>query len=398
MLNIDEAKSTQKIALLNSGFRVFFLAAGVFSVVSMLIWMLIYSLSSGPVIYQLTSLGWHAHEMIYGYGLAVISGFLLTATTNWTNRKTLTGMMLGVASLFWLMARISPFINSDYNIEIMFISEAMFFLLLITGIAKPVIQSRQWQQLPVLLPVVLLFISDMFFYAGQVQLLDNGIHIGLYAGFYLILILVFVMGRRVIPFFIEKGVDENFTAKNYLWLDKVMIPLVFTYAVFEVFKFNSLILTVLALALFVLNAFRLAGWYTPGIWKKSLLWVLLLAYSFITLGFFLRFVSYFISISDFVVLHAYAVGGVGMITIGMMSRVTLGHTGRNVFEPPAILSWIFGLMLCSFVFRVVFPLFSPLSYSNWIMFSQVFWICAFVGFCFVYAMTLIKPRVDGRPG
>jgi len=398
MLNIDDPNPVKKFALFNSGFRIFFLLAGIFGVVSMLIWILQYSFNTGPELHNLSSLSWHSHEMIYGYSLAVISGFLLTATTNWTSRKTLTGAMLGIVSLFWLIARISPFINSEHNVEIMFVSEALFFLLLITGIAKPVIQSRQWQQLPVLVPVVLLFLSDMVFYAGQMQLISNGVHIGLYAGFYLILMLIFVMGRRVIPFFIEKGVDESFTAKNYLWLDKVMVPLFFTYAAFEIFRFNSLVLTFLALALFILNMIRLTGWYTPGIWNKSLLWVLLLAYSFITLGFALRSLSYFLNISDFIVLHAYAVGGIGMITIGMMSRVALGHTGRNVFEPPAILGWIFALLLVSFVFRVILPLFFISNYSNWILLSQVFWTGAFSLFVLKYALMFIKPRIDGRPG
>ena len=398
MLNLDEPQAAQTIALFNSGFRVFFLAAGMFAVISILIWMLIYSMDSGPDVYQLTSLNWHAHEMIYGYGLAVISGFLLTATTNWTNRKTLTGMMLAIVSLFWLVARISPFINVEYNIEIMFISETLFFSLLIIGIAKPVIQSRQWQQFPVLLPVVLLFLSDMVFYAGQMQLLENGVYIGLYAGFYLILMLIFIMGRRVIPFFIEKGVDEDFTARNYLWLDRLIIPLFFIYSVFEIFRFNSLVLMVLALLLFALNVLRLIGWYTPGIWKKSLLWILFLAYSFITLGFALRLFSYFINISDFLVLHAYAVGGISMITIGMMSRVALGHTGRNVFDPPVILNWIFFLLLLSFLFRVVLPLFFVSNYPNWILLSQVFWLGAFGLFVIKYAFMFIKPRVDGRPG
>lgn len=398
MLNIDDPNPVKKFALFNSGFRVFFLAAGVFAVISMLIWMLYYSFNTGPELYRLTSLSWHAHEMIYGYSLAVISGFLLTATTNWTNRKTLTGVMLGIVSLFWIVARISPFINSEYNLEIMFISETLFFLLLVTGIAKPIFQSRQWQQLPVLLPVFLLFLSDMVFFAGQIQLISNGSHVGLYAGFYLILMLIFVMGRRVIPFFIEKGVDEGFAAKNYLWLDKIIIPLFFTYAVFEIFKFNALILMLLALTLFVLNMIRLAGWYTPGIWKKSLLWVLLLAYGFITLGFALRSLSYFINISDFIVLHAYAVGGIGLITLGMMSRVALGHTGRNVFEPPVILGWIFALLLVAFIFRVIFPLFLFSSYTHWVMLSQMFWIGAFSLFVLKYGLMFIKPRIDGRPG
>ncbi|MCK4708003.1 MAG: NnrS family protein, partial [Gammaproteobacteria bacterium] len=182
MLNIDEPKSDQKIALFNSGFRVFFLAAGLFGVISMLIWMLIYSLNSGPELYSLSTLNWHAHEMIYGYGIAVISGFLLTATTNWTNRKTLTGLSLFVISLFWLLARVSPFMPFYQNMAMMFLFETLFFVMLIVGIGRPIIQSRQWQQIPVILPVIFLLITNSIFYAGQWHYISNGIHIGLYGG------------------------------------------------------------------------------------------------------------------------------------------------------------------------------------------------------------------------
>ena len=398
MLNLDEPQTAQKIALFNSGFRIFFLAAGVFSVISMLIWLLIYSLNSGPDLYHLNSLSWHAHEMIYGYTVAVISGFLLTATTNWTNRKTLTGLMLALAATFWFIARISPFLTYENNIEIMFVAETLFFLFLLVGITKPIIQSRQWQQLPVLFPVILLSVANTVFYAGELELIENGAYIGLYSGFYLILTLIFIMGRRVIPFFIEKGVDENFSAKNYIWLDRVVIPVFVVYALLEVLKLNNSLLTILAAVLFILNSIRLYGWYTKGIWKKPLLWILFIAYLFITLGFALRLLSYFVNFSDFIVLHSYAVGGVGMITVGMMSRVALGHTGRNVFEPPVILSWVFGFIFLAAITRVVLPLLLPLNYINWILLSQVFWVGAFALFVKVYAAMLINTRIDGRPG
>ena len=398
MLNIDEPKTNQKIALFNSGFRVFFLAAGLFAVISMLIWVLIYSMNSGPELYRFSSLNWHAHEMIYGYTIAVISGFLLTATTNWTNRKTLTGLSLFIISIFWVLARVSPFLPFYQNMAMMFLFETLFFIMLIVGIGRPVIQSRQWQQIPVLLPVILLLITNSLFYAGQWHFVNNGVHIGLYGGFYLILTLIFVMGRRVIPFFIEKGVDETFSPKNYLWLDRIVIPLFIAYALTEIFRFSQLILIVLAVILFVLNLYRLSGWYTKGIWKKPLLWILFLAYLFITTGFLLRALSYFLSISDFLILHAYAVGGIGMITIGMMSRVALGHTGRNVFDPPAILNWVFIFILLSAVFRFILPLFVVSNYMNWIIVSQALWIIAFAIFIKLYAVMLIRPRSDGRPG
>jgi uncharacterized protein involved in response to NO len=98
------------------------------------------------------------------------------------------------------------------------------------------------------------------------------------------------------------------------------------------------------------------------------------------------------------VLHTFAVGGIGLMTIGMMSRVALGHTGRDVFNPPGILAPIFLLVLLATLARVVLPLMDPARYTIWIATSQVFWILGFALFSAVYIPQLVRPRVDGRPG
>lgn len=398
MLNIDETRVEQKIAVLNSGFRVFFLAAGLFAVVSMLVWLISYSLNVEPGISGFETLTWHAHEMIYGYTMAVISGFLLTAVTNWTNRKTLTGKSLLFIFIFWLLARISPFVAVQNNIEWMFLFDTLFFIMLIVGISQPVIRSRKWEQLPIILVIVSLMVTNSLFYAEQLEILVVGTRVGLYGGFFLILTLVLIMARRVIPFFIEKGVDNGHVPRNYLWLDRAVIPLFILYAASEVARIDQLVISVLAAVLFVLNLVRLYEWYTTAIWKKTLVWILITSYFFITLAFALKAISYIYPVSDFIVLHSFAVGGVGLLTIGMMSRVTLGHTGRNVFKPPAALFWVFVFIFLAAVLRVVFPVLLVAYYEQWILLSQLLWIAAFSLFSIIYATMLIKPRIDGRPG
>lgn len=398
MLNLDEPQAAQKIALFNSGFRVFFLAAGWFAVISMLLWILMYSFNLELGLTKWQPLGWHAHEMIYGYAMAAVSGFLLTATTNWTSRKTLTGFSLMLISLFWLLARISPFIAIHQNLALMFLFDTLFFIMLITGISRPIILSRQWHQLAVVYPIVLLMLSNIVFYLGQLHFIVDGVRIGLYAGVYLILLLIFVMGRRVIPFFIEKGVETDFKPVNYQWLDKMMIPVFSIYALCEVFLVDQFFITILAFVLFVLNMVRLSGWYTKAIWREPLLWVLVLAYFSLSISFGLQVLGYFIDISNSLVLHLLVLGGIVMITVGMMARVSLGHTGRNVFEPPVAIRWIFIFLTAALIFRVVLPLFSMTYYSQWVLFSQLLWIMAFAVFVIIYSGMFLKPRVDGRPG
>ena len=108
--------------------------------------------------------------------------------------------------------------------------------------------------------------------------------------------------------------------------------------------------------------------------------------------------SVYFSISPTLSLHAYTAGGIGLLTIGMMSRVALGHTGRNVFDPPAILFWSFAALLSGVIVRVIFPLFNMDMYAYWIVASQGLWILAFTIFVVVYAPMLLTARVDGRDG
>jgi uncharacterized protein involved in response to NO len=210
--------------------------------------------------------------------------------------------------------------------------------------------------------------------------------------------MVFIMARRVVPFFIEKGVGYEIQLKNWLWLDVLSLIFFGIFAAGDLLSPNQQIVSLIAGLLFVLHSIRLIQWHTPGIWRKPLLWVLYLAYGFITIGFALKAAVYLVGLSPFVALHAFSVGGVGMMTIGMMSRVALGHTGRNVFEPPGILTLIFFLMLLATIFRVAMPLVVMSQYTLWVGISQAFWIASFVVFSFVYMPMLIKPRIDGQYG
>jgi uncharacterized protein involved in response to NO len=202
----------------------------------------------------------------------------------------------------------------------------------------------------------------------------------------------------VLPFFIEHGVGYPVELRNCKAIDIASLVLFLAFWIAELVRPNGLVVAVLSVALFVLHLVRLLGWHTAGIWKKPLLWVLYLAYASLTAGFALKAAVYFANLSPYIALHAFAVGGIGLMTIGMMSRVALGHSGRDVFKPPAILSWIFLLMILGIIFRVVLPLLAESHYLRWISWSQWFWILAFLAFFIMYFPILTRPRVDGKDG
>ncbi len=155
----------------------------------------------------------------------------------------------------------------------------------------------------------------------------------------------------------------------------------------------------LAVALLALHALRAAGWYTAGIWRKPLLWSLYLAYVFIVAGFAVYALNVLLSIgSYFLAIHTFSVGGIGLVTISMMARVSLGHTGRDVHNPPKSLTWAFLPLVVAAVFRVLMPMVDPQHYSIWVTLSALLWIFGFMLFFCLYVPMLTRRRVDGLPG
>ena len=398
MPQIDTRPVPGRTAFLNLGFRPFFTVAAAFAVLSMLAWtgVIVFGWQTEFTALPLTT--WHAHEMIYGYALAVIAGFLLTAVKNWTGIQTLHGTPLLLLLLLWLAGRLLLFAGAAVPMHIIALVDSLFLVWLIGALLVPVIKVRQWKQLGIISKLVLLLLSNGVFYAGALGVIEDGMRIGLYSGIYLVIALIFVMGRRVMPMFIANGVGYPVQLKNRPWLDIASLVLFLVFWIADIVRPDTLPVALLAMALLVLHAVRLAGWYTPGIWKKPLLWVLYVGYGWLVAGFALKAAVVFLGISPFLPLHAFTYGGIGMITLGMMARVTLGHTGRNVFDPPPVLFWMFAVLLFGAVIRVLLPLVDPLHYPTWIVLSQGLWIIAFSLFLAIFLSLLVRPRVDGQPG
>ncbi len=395
-MQISEAQAAQnsgRFALFELGFRPFFLGAGIFAVCTIALWAGIYLYGVPITLHSMSSFQWHAHEMIYGYSIAVIAGFLLTAVKNWTGISTISGASLAALFALWLMARIS-FASGGSFVGVAAGLEALFSVVLIIVASRPIIMARQWQQMAIVSKLGLVLGLNMLFYAGLFGWVENGLFWGIYGGLYLVLGLILTMGRRVVPFFIEQGVGYRVTLFNSKWLDIPGLLFFVSFFVSELFFDHPAVSAYLALALFAVNAIRLIGWHTVGIWKKSLLWSIYLSFWFITSGFLLFAASYWLGVSSYLSIHAFTYGGVGLITIGMMSRVSLGHTGRQVTQPPKVIAFAFGFLLLGAVLRVFVPLFNMSSYKIWIGSSMLLWIVAFLIFVVTYAPILIKPRVE----
>ncbi len=396
MLNIEDTHQHYRNALFHLGFRPFFSAAGLFAMLAMALWLGMTHSEWLPLAIPVTPVLWHSHEMVYGYAMAVIAGFLLTAVRNWTNVPTLHGPALAVLVALWLLARVLAFVPGSYSLSLMAAADLAFGLGLLLAVLLPIIKARHWkQQSFVMLFLLVLVAGNLLFYLSLLHLITLRPSFGIMFGLYFILAMILLMARRVLPFFIEKGVGYPVKIENPVVLDISIMVLYIAFALSKLELPTDDYVPWLSVSLVILNSIRLWLWHTPGIWRKPLLWSIYLAYGFIVLGFALSAITTYIST---LALHAFAVGGVGLMTIGMMSRVALGHTGRNVFEPPRVLIPIFLFMLLAIIARVLLPLITMQYYTIWLLISQLGWIASFALFAWVYVPMLYQPRVDGRYG
>ncbi len=388
--------STPAFPLFNLGFRPFFLLAAAFALTSILFW-------GGSFVYRwplphlpFAPASWHAHEMIFGYGMAVVAGFLLTAVRNWTRLPTLHGYALAGLATLWLAARMIDWIIPGQILPIMLL-DLTFNIWLSVAIFIPILRAKKHDQIGIAAKIVLLMLANLSFYLGAFGILEQGIAWGLYSGLYFLLALVFTITRRVLPMFIERGVGYPVTLRNSKWIDRSGLIVFLLFWMADVFWRNVPVTAALAGALFVIHTLRLAGWHTRGIWKKPLLWVLYLGYGGATIGFLLKALAPFISLSPTLALHAFALGGIGMITAGMMARISLGHTGRDIQEHSRMLAPIFASLIVVYVARVVLPILSPAHYLLWTGIAHLMWVIAFALFLWIYTPILIRPRADGKP-
>lgn len=401
-MNIEKP-FTGNYALTHLGFRPFFLSAGAFAVIGILLWTAIYSFNWQGLNAAYPAMTWHAHEMIFGYTLAVVAGFLLTAIKNWTGQQTLHQAPLLLLTAIWLAARLLPFMQG-LSLQAVASVDLLFMLALLAAVAIPVLRARQWQQAGIIAKVALMTLANAVFYLGLLGYWPAGIQLGLYAGLYLMIALIFTMGRRVIPFFIERGVGVSFKANNTRWVDRSSLVLFLLFAITDLIAMTqgnqalAGMAAALALVQIPLHGWRLYGWYHAAIWQKPLLWVLYVAYAWLVLGFGLKFLSWSTGLSPWLAVHAFAYGGIGMMTLGMMARVILGHTGRNVFEPPALVGKIFAILFAGACVRILAVWALPQWHWWWIVIAQCLWMLAFGLFVWLYAPMLIKPRVDKRYG
>lgn len=380
------------------GFRPFFLMGSLAAVLLVTFWSSVFfkgDLPTGlfdPVV-------WHAHEMIYGFAMAIVAGFILTAGANWTGTKGLSGNKLLILFLTWLLARLLFALSLYVSVPpiILFLVDMLFLPGLIWALALPLIRSRQWRNIQFLLVFSLLIIGNILIHLSAMEVIDsNYAYKGIYLGVNLILLILVIIGGRVVPFFTANALGDP-SIRKFEIIEKATLVSVCGYIFFDFIEKNEMYSGQMALVAAAFNFVRLLGWKPWKTLKYPILWILHVGYFWIVLGFVLIFLSATMDVLPrSVSLHAFTAGAMGTFIIGMMSRVSLGHTGRPLrLAKGFILSYLF--ITLSGIIRVVSGFISE-YYTQGILLSGIFWALSFLIFLGFYFKILMSPRADGRPG
>jgi len=212
----------------------------------------------------------------------------------------------------------------------------------------------------------------------------------------LVLMTLLIVSGRVLPSFTRAAV-QGAQPKVSSWVERLTFGLAGLWVLGDVVAAGTPLAGGLALALAAVQVLRFAGWYRSGVLANAMLWVLYSGYLWLILGLLLNGLAHLDLVAPFPSMHALTVGAIGIFTLGMMSRVTLGHTGRPMRAPTAVTAAFWTLNLAALT-RVFGPLLWPAAYGTWLLVSGVLWTFAFGLFLWVHGPMLILPRADGRPG
>lgn len=377
------------------GFRAFFTLAGLAALVLIVFWNALFNGTLTAEHYFPDSY-WHAHEMLLGYAVAVIAGFLLTAVKNWTGKPTLTGDRLASLCLLWLYGRILPFYAGLLPDILIALVDFSFLPVLAYQVSKPIIEAKQPKNLFFIGLLLLLALGNGLIHLDMLGVANNMAATGLELVVAVIIILILIIAGRVFPFFTERGISGTLIIRNPM-LDSLSVASAAIVFALQLVGITGTLLALAAIIAVAVNSLRFAAWYVQRIWYVPLLWVLYTGYAWVILGFILTALSAYSLVLPSLALHAFTLGGIGVLTLGMMARVSLGHTGRALKASNAI-AIAFVLINAAALLRVLLPIAMPGWYDNLVYLSTLSWLAAFSLFIFVYAPLLTRARIDGQDG
>jgi uncharacterized protein involved in response to NO len=378
-------------ALWELGFRPFYLLASVFAALSIALWALQFAGWLGTAYLQ--GPAWHAHEMLFGFTLAVVTGFLFTAGRNWTGQPTPTGLALAALALLWVAGRVLVLTPWGWATAIV---NTAFTLSVAIALARPLLASRNRRNYFFVALLAVMAAAQLAFHLAQLGVLRWPAWAGLQLGLDVVLIVMAVMAGRVVPMFTNNGVPVA-GARAQPHLEKLVVGLLVALLAADAVALPGWLTGMLALAA---GAAHLARWLLWKPWKTlraPMVWVLHAAYFWIPVHLMLRAFAAWGWLPASAAIHALTVGAAGGLIIGMMTRTARGHTARPLHASRLDVA-CYLLVLAAAPVRVLLPLAAPAWTVHAVLCSALLWSAGFGLYAIGYAPVLIRPRLDGKPG
>jgi uncharacterized protein involved in response to NO len=379
-------------ALWQLGFRPFYLLASLFAAVSIGLWALQFAgllghpYLAGPL--------WHAHEMLFGFTLAVVVGFLFTAGRNWSNRPTPTGLPLAAFAALWVAGRVLVLTPFDWAAAIV---NAAFPLAAAIALAVPFIASRNRRNYFFIALLLMLAAAELMFHLAQLGTLQLPGWVGIQLALDIVLFIMTVMAGRVIPMFTNNGVPGA-AASRRPTLERAALGAVLALLLADALGLPGWTLALIATVGAISHTARWALWQPWKTLRTPLVWVLHLAYAWIPVHLALRAATQLgWLVPSAAASHALMVGAAGGLIIGMMTRTAKGHTGRPLVADRGDITCYVLVALAAAV-RVAVPLLAPAQTMHAVLLSAALWSAAFALYALHYAPVLLLARLDGRPG
>ncbi len=394
----SRSRATRRWVPFAYGFRPFFLAALVYAPLTILVWLGVRAAGWMPLEHFPPQL-WHGHEMIFGFVAAAIAGFLLTAVPSWTGARGYAGAPLVLLTLLWLAGRLAFAFAAWLPQPMIMAIDLLFFPALIALLAPPLLRARN-RNTPLLLVLVALWSGNIVF---QYALLHADVLLAMTAlrvSIDVVLLLITVIGGRIVPAFTgnalrRRGIETPVRSRP--WLEVTVIAaMALSIVIDAVAPFGLAAASVAAVAACA-HALRLAGWQSMRTLKEPIVWVLHVAYAWLTVGMALKAIHLGLNVPwSAQWLHALTMGAIAMMIVAVVTRATLGHTGRELAVSPWVATG-YVLLATATLLRVFGPS-ATMGYEWTVRMAGTLWIGAFALIVAVYAPILLRPRIDGRPG
>jgi uncharacterized protein involved in response to NO len=378
-------------ALWNLGFRPFYLLASSFSAISVLLWAAQFSgylpaaYLQGPV--------WHGHEMLFGYTIAVIAGFLLTAVRAWTNQPTASGGALMALAALWIAGRV--LVLTPYAMAAAVLNAA-FPVALAVAIGVPLYRAHNVRNYFFVGLLLLMSALVLTVHMALQERIELPSHLGLQLALDVILFIIAVMGGRVTPMFTNNGVPGANATRQPL-VEKFTLGSVILLFAADLLQLPQAPIAAIALAGALAHGARLYLWKPWRTLGTPLVWILHAAYAWIVIHLALRGLAALDLVAAPYAIHALTIGAVGGMTLGMMTRTARGHTGRPLLADGFEVG-MFVLIQLAAVARVFCGIASPDFYVLTVQLSGLLWSVAFALYAIRYWPVLTRVRLDGKPG